>query len=577
MSYPLVDAENEIRSLLKQALAKLNYACEIKLEIPPKDMGDFAFPCFLLAPIAKKSPQQIAEGIVQVIKKSAGVNKVESRGGYVNFFVNVKQLAEGVLKGIAKQKENYGTLPKKKKKVIIEHTSANPNGPLHVGRARNPIIGDTMARIFAAAGYDVDTQFYLDDMGKQVATLAWGISNIDAHAVPQSSSKKTDHQTVGYYQIASSQMKEDATVAEEIAQMVKQSEKGDNKTIELIRQAYAPVLQGINESLQRINIKIDSYVPESNFVKDRSVDTVIDKLKKLPYCHQDEGAYYLDLESFGIRGRNTKFFFIRSDGTTLYATRDIAYHLWKAQHADMLVNVLGEDHKLESKQVQIALKLLDAPLTPHVIFYSFVSLPGPGGKMSTRRGRVVYLDDLIDECIKRAYNEVSKRRKTELTKKKMSTIADIVGIGALRYNILKVQPEKGIVFTWEDALNFEGNAAPFVQYAHARCCSILAKKEDNIQQIDAAVLTHESEIDLIKKLGQFPLIIDQACRGYRPHSIATYVYEVASQFNQFYRDCPVLPENNTKRRVARLALVEGTRVVLNNGLRLLGITAPEEM
>ncbi len=576
MIYPLVEAEKEICSVLKQSLAMLNYSCKtIKLEIPPKDMGDFAFPCFLFAPIAKKSPQQIAQEISRELKQSSWMERVEVHGGYVNFFVDMKRLATGILKGIAEQKENYGTLPKKKKKVIVEHTSANPNGPLHVGRARNPIIGDTMARIFTAAGYDVETQFYLDDMGKQVAILAWGVDNLDAHAVPPTSSKKPDHETVGYYQVASSKMKEDETIANDIGKMVKQSEMGDMETIERIHQAYNPVLQGINESLKRINIGIDTYIPESSFVKDKSVDLVVKKLKQVPYCHQEEGAYYLDLEPFDIKGRNTKFFFMRSDGTTLYATRDIAYHLWKAQHADMLVNILGEDHKLESKQVEIALKLLNASLLPHVIFYSFVSLPG--GKMSTRRGRVVYLDDLIDECIKRAYDEVSKRRSKELSKEKMNTIADTVGIGALRYNIIKVQPEKDIVFTWEEALNFEGNAAPFIQYAHARCCSILAKKKDDIRHIDATLLTHESETKLIKKLGQLPLVIDQACHGYRPHNLATYVYEVASQFNQFYRDCPVLPEKNKKRRAARLALVDGTRVVLDNGLRLLGITAPEEM
>jgi len=281
------------------------------------------------------------------------------------------------------------------------------------------------------------------------------------------------------------------------------------------------------------------------------------------------------MEPFGIQGRNTKFFFVRKDGTTLYATRDIAYHLWKAKHVDMLINVLGEDHKLESKQVEIALTLLNAKLTPHVIFYSFVSLPG--GKMSTRKGRVVYIDDLIDECIKRAYDEVKKRRGAELTEKKMKEIAEIIGIGALRYNIIKVQPEKDIVFKWEEALNFEGNAAPFIQYAHARACSILTKKQENIKDINAALLIHESERQLIKRLAQFSLVIDEACSGCRPHSIAAYLYETASQFNQFYRDCPVLPEKDNKRRTARLALVDATRIVLNNGLALLGITAPEEM
>jgi len=159
----------------------------------------------------------------------------------------------------------------------------------------------------------------------------------------------------------------------------------------------------------------------------------------------------------------------------------------------------------------------------------------------------------------------------------MKEIAEIVGTGALRYNIIKVQPEKDIVFKWEDALNFEGDAAPFIQYAHARACSILEKKEGDIKDTDVSLLLHPSEIQLTKKLAQLPVVVDEACKGYRPHSIATYVYETASRFNQFYRDCPVLPEKNKKLRDARLALVDAAKIVLKNGLDLLGITAPEEM
>jgi arginyl-tRNA synthetase len=274
-------------------------------------------------------------------------------------------------------------------------------------------------------------------------------------------------------------------------------------------------------------------------------------------------------------GRNTKFFYLRQDGTTLYATRDIAYHLWKAKHADRLINVLGEDHKLESKQVEIALNLVGSKKIPKVIFYSFVSLPG--GKMSTRRGRVVFLDDLVDECVKRAYTEVKKRRESELSEKKMKEIAEIIGIGALRYNIIKVQPEKDILFKWEEALNFEGNASPFIQYAHARTCGILSKSKESIKDVDAKLLVHGSEVNLIKKLSKFPIAIDEACEGFKPHSIAGYLFEVASSFNQFYRDCPVLPEENKNLRIARLGLVKATKIVLRNGLDLLGIVAPEEM
>jgi arginyl-tRNA synthetase len=575
MNYPLYEVENEIVSLLENALTKLNYDCEVKLEIPPENMGDFAFPCFSLAPIAKKSPKDIAEDIAEKIEKDKWVAKINTHGGYVNFYIDGKRLASKTLDLILEMKEEYGYLQKKNKKVIIEHTSANPNGPLHVGRARNPIIGDTLVRIFGAAGYDVASQFYLDDLGKQVAILTWGINNIDPNNITLSKYEKPDHTNVGFYQEANKLMEGDETVAKEIGEIVKKSEHGDSKTIALVHKAYKLILEGINESLDRINIHIDKYVPESTFVKDKSVEKVISNLKKTPYCNEEAGAFYLDLESFGIHGRNTNFFFLRSDGTSLYATRDIAYHQWKAKHADMLINVLGEDHKLEARQVEIALQLQDEKILPKSVFYAFVSMPG--GKMSTRRGRVVYLDQLIDECVERAYNEVKKRRGKELSEKKMKEISEMIGIGALRYNIIKVQPEKDIVFKWEEALNFEGNSAPFIQYAHARACSILSKKEDSVKNVNALLLKHDSELQLIKKLAKFPMVIDEACKGCRPHIITTYLCDIAAQFNQFYRDCHVLSEENFELRKARLTLVDSTRIVLRNGLDLLGIVAPEEM
>ena len=575
MAYAFAECKKEITSILKRALSKLNYECEIKLEIPPEDMGDFAFPCFSLAPIAKKSPQDISKEIAKKIEKNKWIAKVEAKGSYVNFFANDEQLTSYELKSIISLEKKYGNLEKKNKKVIIEHTSANPNGPLHVGRARNPIIGDTLVRLYRAAGYNVESQFYLDDMGKQVAILTWGTNNINPKKIPKTDYDKPDHLSVGFYQVANARMEKEDQVSEEIGEIIKKLEHGESKTIELVHKAYAPVLEGMNESLNRINICIDKYVPESQFVKDKSVETVVQKLKKTKYCNEEEGAYYLDLEPFGVKGRNTKFFFLRKDETTLYATRDIAYHLWKAKNADMLINILGEDHKLESKQVEIALNLLGEKKVPTVVFYSFVSLPG--GKMSTRRGRVVYLDELIDECIERAHNEVKKRRGNELSKTKMKEIAEIVGTGALRYNIIKVQPEKDMVFKWEEALNFEGNAVPFIQYAHARACSILSKRKEKGNTGDFNLLKHESEKQLVKQLARFPLTIEAASTGFKPHLIAVYLYETASAFNQFYRDCPVLPEKNSALRNARLTLVDATRIVLHNGLDLLGITAPEEM
>jgi arginyl-tRNA synthetase len=573
--YPLEQYKKQIITELQKIITEYHNKEEITIEIPPEGMGDFAFPCFSLAPFYKKSPIEIAKEISIKIPKNEWITRVEAKGGYINFYIDPSILTTATLQSILNKTNEYGYLPKKKKKVIIEHTSANPNGPLHVGRARNPIIGDTLVRIFKAAGYDVESQFYLDDMGKQVAILAWGVNNIEQKHVPISENKKADHRYVGFYQIANERMKSDETVAKQIDEIVKKIESGDHKTIEMIHASYAPVLDGIKKSLLRINVHIDRYIPESIFIHNKSVEQIIKKLKQTPYCHELDNAFYLDMEPFGIQGRNTKFFFLRNDGTTLYATRDIAYHQWKAHHADILVNVLGEDHKLESKQVRIALELLQTNILPQVVFYAFVSLPG--GKMSTRQGRVVYLDDLIDECIERAYEEVKKRRASELTDSQMKKIAEIVGIGSLRYNIIKVQPEKDIIFKWEDALNFEGNAVPFIQYAYARASSILRKTNVKQHKFEATVLIHISEKTLIKQLARFPLIVDEASNDCKPHAIANYLYETASAFNQFYRDCPVLSEENKILRSSRLTLVETTKIVLHTALDLLGITSPEEM
>jgi len=577
MDYPLTEARYDITSKLKNVLDQLKYNYEPKLEIPNEDLGDFSFPCFNLAVIIKKSPEDIAEEIASRIKKSRWIKKVKTTRGYVNFFIDKQLLVSSTLKSIDHKKEDYGKLKKKNKKVIIEHTSANPNGPLHVGRARNPIIGDTLVRIFKVAGFNVESQFYLDDMGKQVAILTWGIGNLNLKDIPVSTYNKSDHKNVGFYQIANKLMKDDEKISKEISNIIKNSERGDIKTIELIHKAYSPVLKGINESLKHINITIDKYIHESDFVKNKSVDIVVEKLKKSKYCGNENGGFYLDIESFGIHGRNTKFFFTRSDGTTLYATRDIAYHLWKGKHADILINVLGEDHKLESKQVEIALNLLNVKTVPKPIFYAFVSMHG--GKMSTRHGRVVYLDDLIEECVNRAYKEVKIRRGLELSEGKMREISEIIGIGSLRYNIIKVQPEKDIVFKWEDALNFEGNSAPFIQYAHARACGILSKMGKNKDDKDAnyLLLEHDSEYNLVKKIAKFPMVIEDAAKGFKPHIIASYLFDTASQFNQFYRDCHVLSEKNPYLKKARIALVNSTRIVLKNGLDILGIIAPEEM
>jgi arginyl-tRNA synthetase len=578
MDYPYLVIKDHIKITLEKVFENLHYPKKVDLEIPPENMGDFSYPCFPLCKISKISPQDTAKKIMNEIKLDHIIKNITIKSGYLNFHINDDFLITKTIDLIFHLQNKYGYLPNKEKKVIIEHTSANPNGPLHVGRARNPIIGDTLKKIYTAAGYNSESQFYLDDLGKQVAILTWGLNHISKKEFESSINKKPDHTAVVYYQKTNEYMSENEKIQKEISEIVKQSEHGNKEIIQKVKDAYKPVLTGILESLNIINITIDSFIPESKFVEDDSVDLVIRKLKQSEHCGEEDGAFYLNLDSFGIHGRNKKFFITRSDGTSLYATRDIAYHLWKAKKADLLVNILGEDHKLEAKQVEIGLTLIGEKNIPHPVFYSFVSLPG--GKMSTRRGRVVYLDDLIKECVNRAYLEVKKRRSNDLSEKQMRHIAQMIGIGALRYNIIKVQPEKDIVFKWEEALNFEGNAAPFIQYAHARAAGILNKVSD--QAIDSKSftyesLTHQSEINLCKKMSILPEIIFESAHGFKPHLIAVYLYELASLFNQFYRDCPVIAETNDNLRKQRILIVNAIKIVLENCLTILGIEAPDEM
>lgn len=565
MTYPYTAFREEIHTALARVVRK-EYGTDVAVRLEaPSEHADAAFPCFSLAGVAKASPQDIARRLAAGME-GEWIDRVEAVNGYLNFFIDQERLGREVLSLVDAMGDRFGALEDRGTSVIVEHTSANPNGPLHVGRARNPIIGDTLARLFRWAGYRVETQFYVDDMGKQVATLLWGIRNLDL----KTEGDKEDHRLVAYYQRAHARAAEDEEVDEQIRDIIRRCEEGDPEALGAVKEAYRGVLAGILQSLERINISIDSFVEESRFVREGTVQQVIQRLQESPYAGREGGALYLDLEPFGVHGRNKKFFLTRTDGTSLYATRDIAYHLWKAQQADRLVNVLGEDHKLEARLVEIALTILGATV-PVPVFYSFVSLPE--GKMSTRRGRVVHLDDLIEEAVERAHREVKKRR--ELPEETARHIAEKVGTGAIRYNIVKVRPEKAITFRWEEALNFEGQSAPFIQYAHARCCSILRKAGDaGVSPLPGSGFDHLQEIRLLKTIALFPDVVESSSQSCNPAALAEYAHTLAADFNLFYRDCQVL---GSGREEQRLALVRATRVTLRNALELLGIAALDEM
>jgi arginyl-tRNA synthetase len=578
---PLARFAHEVRSLVDAAVGEALHgaaAPPLVLEVPAGGQADLALACFPLAKALRTAPPQVAQDLARRAEahrhQAPLVARIEAQGGYLNFHADRPAVARIILPHVLAQGAAYGALPSTGKNLILEHTSANPNGPLHVGRARNPIIGDTLVRIFRKAGWNVEAQYYLDDIGKQVAILTWGLAQLAESDLPPAEREKADHRLVRYYQAGNERMKSDASAAAAIQDLMVRSEEAQSEILARFEQAYQPILEGMLESLARIGVRFDSFKKESDFITNRETERVIERLQATPLSRQEEdGALYLDLSAHGIAGKTQRF--VYRDGTSLYATRDVAYHFWKSGRADRLINVLGEDHKLQAKQVRICLELLACNVLPEVVFYAFVSLPE--GKMSTRRGNVVFLDDLIDEAVERAYEEVKKRRGGELPEDQLRAIAEAVGVGALRYNIVRVQPEKGIAFKWEEALNFEGASAPFLQYAYARCASLLRKAGGvPTGAPDTALLAHASEHDLLYQIARLPRIVDDASRRAVPHLLAAYAQELASALSAFYRDCPVL-QAEPPLREARLRLVEAARITLGSTLELVGVPVLEEM
>ena len=589
---PLENFRREATEILSLALEEMGVEVSPSLEKASAGFGDAAYPCFSLAKVLKKSPLWIAQKLAEicngVLERNGRelISGVEAQNGYLNFHYNKQKLSEFTLSAVVEEGKDFGGGESKSERIIVEHTSANPNGPFHVGRARNPIIGDTLARILSFAGWKVETEYYVNDMGKQAVILYWGAENLKGK-VEEGDWKfswldgedKEDHRLVPYYQAASRLLETDPAIHQEINRLLEDYEKGNRELGEAVRGYCNRVLKGMKRTLYAINITIDRYVYESDFVYSGEVERVIKGLRASPYCREEDGAFYLELEDFGIHGRDTRFFFTRKGGTSLYTTRDLAYHQDKFRRGDRVIDVLGEDHKLQAQQLAIALGELGEKRRPEVVFYAFVSLPE--GKMSTRRGRVVYFDHLIEEALERAYHEVEKRRP-ELSEKEKRRIAMAIGIGAIRYNIARVQMEKAMVFRWEDALNFEGDTAPFIQYTHARACSILRKAEEegklsmSSPEKAARVLTSPHESSLIMEIARLPEVVKECAEGLKIHPLAGYLRELAGLFNQFYRESPVLGAE-PELREARLLLVHAFRTVVSTGLHLLGIEAPEYM
>jgi len=554
-------------NIVQKAIQDLGWEepAEIKFETPPNpNMGDLATSvAFQLAPILKRSPVEISQVLVEKIEIVPPFKGVESKGPYVNFFFDTETFSKMVTESV---QEDYGSLKNRNEKVILEHTSANPNGPLHIGHIRNAIIGDSLARVLRSAGFQVETQYYVNDMGRQIAMIVWGLQNLDYQMDPNG---KGDVEIGKLYFEVNQKLKANPEIKQQIDSILKTYEEKNPPEMEsMFKEVVSKCLEGVENTSRRMNITHDAFIWESKFVRDGSLKRILENLED--YTSKNE-VLYLDLTDYGI---DKELILTRSDGTSLYTTRDLAYHLEKSENSDNVVDVLGSDHKLAIDQLKIALGLLGGK-SPDVIFYEFITLPE--GSMSTRRGVFISVDELIDEATQRARAELDKRRP-ELSEDEKEDIAKIIGVGAIRYYIARLSPEKHIVFKWDEALSFERGCAS-IQYAHARACKLLGKANGfEPSEVDVNALNFQDldtlEVDLLKTLARFSSIITASAQDMRVHSVAQYALEVAGAFNKFYKSVPVI---GSEKEVLRLLLVDKSRITIRNCLDLLGIESPVSM
>lgn len=611
---------DEIRLEIKKSLAKAVQEAfqitksedEIPVDVQTKpEFGEFSTNlCIQLVKPTGKKQDEIAQEIISRFEKPELVEKIEvmEAGGvhYLNFYLDFPTFGDKIIRKVLSSKDDYGKSDYHKgQKLLLEHSSINPTGPINVGRVRNSLIGDTMARLGRAVGFDVETHFYVDDMGKQVAIIAWGIENrvsekyslsFDERGEPvlQKTEGTAENELLGRYEkyadkpdfkvfftyVPTTKLIEDEMLDSEIDVLAERCEAGDEDSIGKLRKVADDVLAGQKQTLERLGIRFDSFDLESRFVLDGSAQKAIEDLMKLPQSLElDTGAHAIDLSEFGLERRGGGTVFQRPNGTSVYIVRDVAYHRWKLGQADRNLIVLGEDHKVEYKELKTMLRLLGDLIDDKlldVVHFAFVGMKGR--RMSTRKGVIVSVDELLDEGIERAEEEVRKRNE-DLDDEKVAEIAEQVATGAIKYHMLKVQPMKPLTFSWEEALDFDGDAAPYVQYAHARASSILRKggvsEENHIPE--SIAFTNESEKNLTRLLSHFPSIVFTAAAERRPHMLTDFAYRLATRFTEFYHKSPVLGAEEPEIKVSRTAMVKATRQTLSNCLSLLGIESPDRM
>ena len=531
------------------------------------EQGDFAWPAFGRAKAEKKNPADIAKELAGRLKVK-GVSQVRSSGPYVQFFVDWAALGKELLQAVDAK---YGTAKATKRTAVVEYCSPNPAHPFHMGTVRNTLLGESLCRTLASQGWSVKRECYINDIGKQGATLLTGYQMLASGKKPEG---KPDVWLGKIYFEINNQAEEGSDIEQRVFENLHSYEQGDKELRKLGKLVYGWCLQGFEEDWKRMGVKFDKLVWESELVDESKHLIKLLDVKGLLF--EADGAQVLALEKHGLP--NT--IILRKDGTGLYLTRDLPHALWKEREwkPDLNVYVVGEEQTLHFKQLFKTLELLGytklAKVSRH-LSYSLVLLEGQ--KMSARRGIQVLWDELLAEGIKRARAEIDQRWP-ELKEKEKAERAEQIAIGAISYYMLKYSPEKPVNFTWAEAMRFEGDTGPYLQYTHARARSIIGKvKAKKAAKSDASLLTDAKEIAVMRMLAKYPIVMAKTAEQLRPHLLAEYLHVLADTFNTFYQSVRVLQAETEELKAARLKLVEAAATVLKSGLTLLAVPVPEKL
>ncbi len=532
------------------------------------NLGDISFPCFALAKKLKKSPYMLAEEIASSIGiPSKGILKIQALGGYVNFFLNKEILAEKVLNDILKNKKKYGSSTMgKNKTIVIDYSSPNIAKPMTIGHLRSTIIGNSLYRIFKFLGYKCVGINYLGDYGTQFGKILcaydkWG------KLLGSDLEKKPIESLLKLYLKFNKEAEKNPFLEDEAREWFRKMEKNDKKAIALWRKFRKLSLRDFKKFYSILGVHFDVYSGESQF-KDKA-KKVLEELKAKGIAIESEGAWIIPF------GKNKPPLLVeKKDGTSLYSTRDIAVaeeHFKKYKFLKKLY-VVATEQNLYFKQLFSTLERMGYRWSKDCVHVSFGMIYLPQGKISTRSGNIVFLEDVLEKIFKMA-EELSKN--SALTKKEIKKVSKAVGVSALIYSDLSNDRKKDIKFDWNNILRMEGNSGPYIQYSNVRALSILSKAKRKSYSFEVPLL-NDSEKQLTSLLFEFPEIVKSAADHYAPHLIANYLAKLSDEFNKFYECYPVL---NTLEEFKnfRIALTKAVSQVLENGMLLLGMIPLRKM